>query len=287
MKYIIIILILYADIVFAQIDTADWFPMAKGNYWEYQDDELFVRTGISVVGDTLMPNGKTYSIFIIEDLIDHYIHYSYRRLENNSYLYIWNYDRDCKYYDFTKHVPDVWNYLYDLNRKLVKIDSSFNQLFQKRTLRMEFEDLYINSDGVAMYFERSWQQVYKGIGDVIIGYSGGCVKLVGAVINNQSYGKITSVHNGKTIPSSFALYQNYPNPFNPTTKIKFNLPKSTNTKLIIYDAMGREIATLINAEISAGYHEVEFNGGNLSSGIYLYRIITPNYIATKKLVLMK
>ncbi|MCW8848841.1 MAG: T9SS type A sorting domain-containing protein [Melioribacteraceae bacterium] len=89
------------------------------------------------------------------------------------------------------------------------------------------------------------------------------------------------------IPNQYSIGQNYPNPFNPTTKIKFGLPNSTLTKLIIYDLLGKEIQTLINKELETGYHEINFDASNYQSGIYFYRIQAGNYIQTKKMVLIK
>ncbi|MDQ7816739.1 MAG: T9SS type A sorting domain-containing protein [Melioribacteraceae bacterium] len=80
----------------------------------------------------------------------------------------------------------------------------------------------------------------------------------------------------------FELSQNSPNPFNSITKIKFGLPESAHIKLIIYDILGREVSTLVNKELEAGYHEK-----NLSSGVYLYRLSTPKFTSVKKLLLMK
>ena len=97
----------------------------------------------------------------------------------------------------------------------------------------------------------------------------------------------TSVNEIEEIPVSYSLYQNYPNPFNPTTNIKFSLPKSTNVRINIYDALGKLVTTLINGNQSAGTYEVEFNAGNLSTGIYFYQLSTPEFSATKKLLLMK
>lgn len=87
--------------------------------------------------------------------------------------------------------------------------------------------------------------------------------------------------------SDYILAQNYPNPFNPVTRIRFGLPENAITKLIIYDVLGREIETLINSDFGAGYHEVEFNGSNLPSGIYIYRIKAGEFTSVKKMILMK
>jgi len=95
-----------------------------------------------------------------------------------------------------------------------------------------------------------------------------------------------------TLPEKFALYQNYPNPFNPYTEIKFNLPRSSNVTLDIYDITGRKVRTLINRKLSSGSHSVIWNGRNgtgreLSTGIYLYRLSTENCSDTKKMLLLK
>ncbi len=93
-------------------------------------------------------------------------------------------------------------------------------------------------------------------------------------------------------PKEFHLYDNFPNPFNPTTKIAFELPVASKVKLIIYDALGREVRTLTDEEYPAGYIELIWdsinNDGTLvSSGIYFYRISTQNWHSVKKMVLMR
>jgi hypothetical protein len=89
------------------------------------------------------------------------------------------------------------------------------------------------------------------------------------------------------LPSSYSLSQNYPNPFNPATKIRYALPASSFVELKIFDILGNEITTLVKGEQTAGYHETEFNSGNLSSGIYFYRMQAGDYSISKKMILMK
>jgi hypothetical protein len=89
------------------------------------------------------------------------------------------------------------------------------------------------------------------------------------------------------IPLSFNISQNFPNPFNPVTKINYELPKDTKVKLVIYDILGREIKTLVNEIKQSGKYTVEFNGSNLASGVYFYRIQAGDYIAVKRMVLVK
>ncbi|MBS1495186.1 MAG: T9SS type A sorting domain-containing protein [Bacteroidetes bacterium] len=89
------------------------------------------------------------------------------------------------------------------------------------------------------------------------------------------------------VANEFTLYQNFPNPFNPSTKISFNLPAESKALLIIYDISGREVKQLVNEILAAGLHEVNFNGESLSSGIYFYKLITPGFTQSKKMVLIK
>jgi len=88
-------------------------------------------------------------------------------------------------------------------------------------------------------------------------------------------------------PESFELYQNYPNPFNPSTFIRFRLIKNTQVKLTIYDIRGREIATLINRDMAAGFHQTRFDADPYAAGIYFYRLQTAEYESTRKMVLIK
>lgn len=88
-------------------------------------------------------------------------------------------------------------------------------------------------------------------------------------------------------PKSPILFPNYPNPFNPETTITFQLSKNNEVQLEIFDVMGRKIATLVNKLKSAGTHKVGFNAKNLSTGVYYYRLQTPEFSETKKMLLIK
>jgi photosystem II stability/assembly factor-like uncharacterized protein len=88
-------------------------------------------------------------------------------------------------------------------------------------------------------------------------------------------------------PNSFSLEQNYPNPFNTITKIKFSVPSEGYTNLIVYDALGREVETLIKRNMQSGEYEVIFDASALPSGIYYYKLSAGNYSVTKKMTLIK
>ena len=93
------------------------------------------------------------------------------------------------------------------------------------------------------------------------------------------------------LPSKFDLSQNYPNPFNPSTKISFDIPVDGKVSITLYDISGKEVSKLVNEFKTAGYYSVSFNGSNLSSGTYFYRIVSEgngqNFVATKKMTLLK
>lgn len=92
---------------------------------------------------------------------------------------------------------------------------------------------------------------------------------------------------GKTVPQEIKLFQNYPNPFNPSTIIKYDLPKTGFVSLKIYNALGREVTSLVNNQQEAGVYEIVWNAENFSSGVYFYKLQTGEYNAIKKLMLIK
>ena len=89
------------------------------------------------------------------------------------------------------------------------------------------------------------------------------------------------------MPTEFALMQNYPNPFNPSTVIKYALPKQSHVRVSVYNMLGQVVSTLVDEIQGLGYHHVEFSGTNLATGVYFYRFEADNFVATKKLLLLK
>ena len=94
-------------------------------------------------------------------------------------------------------------------------------------------------------------------------------------------------HTTDILPENYHLDQNYPNPFNPSTTIQFALPNQAHVLLTIYDMLGREVTTLVNDQIQAGVHKVQFNADGLPSGVYFYRIQANEYNCIKKTLLLK
>ena len=89
------------------------------------------------------------------------------------------------------------------------------------------------------------------------------------------------------LPQRFALEQNYPNPFNPATKIRYDVPNQSHVRITIYDVLGRQVQVLVNEELSAGRHTVDFDATRLASGVYIYRMEAGSFIQTRKMMLVK
>jgi hypothetical protein len=91
----------------------------------------------------------------------------------------------------------------------------------------------------------------------------------------------------KRFPTTFQILQNYPNPFNPTTTIEFDLPKTSEVSLKVFNILGEEVATLVSDRLSAGSYSYDWDASNLASGVYLYRMQAGDYVDTRKMVFMQ
>ena len=142
---------------------------------------------------------------------------------------------------------------------------------------------------IEYYFEGNAGSVNVSISIVDTFSSGFDPNTMGSVafLDNLSFGNTTNVNENTDIMKVFSLNQNYPNPFNPSTTIKYSIPKQSNVTLKLFDVLGSEIATLINKELPQGSYELEFDGSELTSGIYFYKLQARNFIKTKKMILLK
>lgn len=135
----------------------------------------------------------------------------------------------------------------------------------------------------ALWYDKNANNVIDG-GDIVVSS-----KVTTAAITISPNGvNIISTE----IPDKFALLPNYPNPFNPVTKIKFDIPSvgqrhAFDTKIIIYDFLGREITTLVNEQLSPGSYSVDWDASAYASGVYFYSLITEGFTETKRMVLIK
>ena len=88
-------------------------------------------------------------------------------------------------------------------------------------------------------------------------------------------------------PEKFALLPNYPNPFNPTTLIRYEVAEQVHIRLEVYDALGRQVAALVDEQKNPGKYSVVFDASGLSSGVYLYRMQTDAYVKSRQMVLAR
>jgi hypothetical protein len=129
-------------------------------------------------------------------------------------------------------------------------------------------------------------QTYNGVVTIQNGDSTITINLKG-FSNSQTVG-VTNI--SSEIPNEFTLMQNYPNPFNPTTKIRFAIPSNLSGKFVslkIYDITGKEVSVLVSTNLQTGFYETDFYASSLSSGVYIYRLQSGNFIEQKKLAVVK
>ncbi len=294
MQRLFLIFIFITINLFAQIDTTDYYPLHVGDKWQYY--ELFTHSSytIEVIGDTIMPNGQPYFILTSLDR-------KFQRVENNRYVYFFNEDtqnsetilfdvfspKGTLFWAPLNPFPNCYSGMgiYDVG---VDSDNLFGENLEWRDIRLA--TVYTNVTPPDTIWDRTvdayWPRITKGIG--VTAFSYGMEELIGAVINKVGYGILSGVKEPiNSIPSDFELFQNYPNPFNPSTIITFEIPKDNFVELSVYDILGREVEKLVSEFKQAGRYTVDFNGNNLSSGLYIYKLKAGDYSATKKMMLLK
>jgi hypothetical protein len=148
-------------------------------------------------------------------------------------------------------------------------------------------DNYANCiHGESFYWQdSSWVPSEGGI-DIWYNYHKDVLPFYNLTVDME-YISFTGVSEENSVLTSFNLQQNFPNPFNPSTTINYSLPVSGNVKLTVYNILGRKVATIVDGYKAAGNYSVLFNGSNLASGIYMYRLEAGNYSFVKKLTLIK
>ncbi len=298
----------------------DFFPLHVGDLWQYMyydhDEQDYVYPTEKIVKDTMAlghryfvryrywPHNNTTYVKLL----------GYYRVDSAGVLRVLDVDDrngngitdeelmgdsldvppETSYLSFAYVYPDS-HFVRDTMWYLIDNDT----LFTRMVFTLGGEHFYTDKIGLTLIWPEQSEPIY----------------LTGAIINGETHGTIVGVEDetDASKPQNFELSQNYPNPFNPTTNITYviaspdlsgrgNLSNgqrqiassqaprndgAVHVSLKIYDALGREVTTLVNAKQAPGKYSVQFNATNLPSGVYFYTLRAGNFIQTKKMVLMK
>ncbi|MEI7483962.1 MAG: T9SS type A sorting domain-containing protein [Ignavibacteriota bacterium] len=178
-----------------------------------------------------------------------------------------------------------WTRIAFFNQPVYSLASSGNNIFAG----IYYNGIYLSTnDGINWLSKSEGLNVYTTVDVFLIAnnyiYAGTWVNSIW----RRSLAEILGVQYISTeTPSKYSLSQNYPNPFNPTTKIKIDIARSGDVKIVVYDVMGREVQTLVNESLKPGTYEVSFDGSMLNSGVYFYKLIIDGFTETKKMLLIK
>ncbi len=297
----------------------NFFPLHVGDLWQYvyydHSDDTLKYFEHKIVKDTLVNNIRYFK------MEGPYYSYYYRTDEEGVLRVLDTYDydndeiRDEEFLGDSLEVPPetmYYSYFYVVHivRDTLWYLIDNDTLFTRMVFTMGGEHFYTDKIGLTMIWPEQSEPIY----------------LTGAIINGVMHGTIVDVEDetDASKPQDFELSQNYPNPFNPTTTITYvianpdgigvkqstgnpaNANNSTvrlgrsraslrsarndgvvNVSLKVYDALGREVATLVNAKQAPGKYSVQFNAAELPSGVYFYTLRAGSFVQTRKMVLMK
>ena len=267
-------------ISFINLKAQHTFPLHIGDKWIYWNYPNYYDV-YSINSDTVMDNGKLY--FNLQGIL-------YRQEGDSVYEFDPTLNDEYLMFDFSADSGDtVTNFRFGQGDTLrIILTNRFN----------DGEYFGVKGDMYTYFIETGLSDanysltVMDGLGIIYRNSTWYNEYLNGAIINNIKYGNIVDVKGQSKINYNFKLYQNYPNPFNPTTKIKYSIPnvetnRDLSVQIIVYNVLGKKVATLVNENQKAGNYEIEFNGSNLPSGIYFYRLQAGSFVSTKKLTLLK
>jgi hypothetical protein len=278
--------------------AAKFYPLAIGNSYTFLEQELYGQTcmptwiravhRIKITRDTILNNGKKY--FVFDGFIYSASNWKYQRIDSttmNVYFFDVNTNQDKLLDSLKIQLNDTfkcarfggnWGKLQN-----IYVGNFFGQSRIQRTIPTRAshptQELHYNLlEGIGL--SRYTQCELGGMTNY----------LKGCVINGIIYGDttLTNVQQiGSSVPGKYNLHQNYPNPFNPSTNIKYDLIRSGNIKINVYDISGKEIASLVNEFQNAGSYEVLFEASGLSSGVYFYKLETDDFKDVKRMIILK
>jgi hypothetical protein len=264
-----------------------YFPMAVGNTWQYAQYIDYVSVGtlqgystLRVIGDSTMPNGKKYKVFSGRDYISGQSIPICLRMDSTG----------ANIYEPNPSVgggEQLWDSLlarpHDGSR-------SGNNLYIFRDTILGVPTVIRN---YMLLIDGPYRELAYNLGPVWFMYIAydqfaRIDELVYAKIDGHEYGTLVSVNaTAESTPKEFGLSQNYPNPFNPSTTIRFALPQRAHVRMTVFNALGQQVAHLVDEMEEPGEHIARFDGSHLASGVYFYRLQAGEFVQTKKLVILR
>ncbi|MCL6495909.1 MAG: T9SS type A sorting domain-containing protein [Ignavibacterium sp.] len=267
-----------------QPDPRSFFPSSVGNLWEYMTPNGL--QSYLIVDDSLGDEGNLFLFF------NRYPSYL---IDTNLFVFQDPFGLNWLNYYLSASIGDYWvvreQEPYWWIGVVKQVDTLY--LFGRERIRKKIEfgespDTVFNPN---YFWAYTYEILIEGIGlYYVYNYEppqGPQKYLTGCVIDGDTFGILTNVFDENVLADKFSLEQNFPNPFNNETTIKYSVDKESFVELKVYDLLGNEVAILVNERKTPGQYYARFSDKNLTSGIYIYRIISDTRSFSRKMILLK
>ena len=273
---------------FHSLYSQRYYPLEINNRWDYDrsiwepGDYYFSDSfSVKVIGDTLMPNHKTYYILSRNDLSGNGGEFNLVRIDSN-FIYYYIDATDVPFYKLNAAIGEQWS-AYTNTVELVRVDT-INQ-FNQTSIEMEFK-----VDGLVLgyvtFSDKFGPVSYHSTGEPP-GTTYEDIYVMGCLVSSTQYGTLLNLSQPIQSPIHFDLFQNYPNPFNNSTIIKYQIYRGINLEMALYNVTGERIKLLFNGYQSPGLYSIQVNASDLASGLYFYELKSDRDIVIKKCLLIK
>jgi hypothetical protein len=253
-----------------------YYPLTKGNQWHYEGLDAWDR--VTTEKDTLMANGTNYT------LVNRTYSIVYQRQEGNRVYELIN-NKDQLLFDFSRSAKDTVAFYLSNSDTIYIVLERYDVVNYFGRQRRHWTFSVGSNRGVTDAGE--WYEVIDSIGISATARACCSQSLVSASIDGKNYPPTSVSYSTTEIPEELSLAQNYPNPYNPQTQITFSLPCSGIPTLSVFDIAGRCVLTENLGLMVRGTHSIEFDGGNLSSGVYYYCLEFGATKISKRMTILK
>jgi hypothetical protein len=295
--------LLFSNTAYPQIDSTrlEFYPLHIGDLWQWRNEQGLLGTS-EITNDTVLTNGRRYFWFGAGG------GYAGPRTNFSGLVRIDSLLRvqaflgdscgespdEVNFYRLGEGEGAVWDICMDPSATLFPHNVLRLRGIYPEPIFGEWRDVMHFDEGGVAGSDTAWMFTFllaRGIGIYYEQYEAQSIQLTGAIINGVKYGTIVGVGKDQATPREFFLSQNFPNPFNPTAEIEYTLPSRSKVILKVFNILGQEVRTLVENVREAGSYSVTFDGGDLASGVYFYRLLAigadRQFVQTKKLLLLR